>query len=344
MRGVARAATLAVLALTLLCPVSAPAAPLTFADLPGWTQDDQAAALRAFITSCPTLQDEPEWAAACAAAPGQADARGFFERYFRPVAVPARGPTLFTGYYEPEIVASPVRTTRFAYPIYRKPPELQPGEVWYDRAAIEGRGLLAGRGLELAWLADPVDVFFLQVQGSGRLIMPDGHVMRVGFAAKNNQPYRSIGRELVERGVFPASQVSARTIRNWVHANPAAGRDLMWTNPSFVFFRPVTLDPALGPIGGLQVPVTPGRTLAVDPRYVPLGAPVWIDTEGNQPMRRLMVAQDVGTAIKGPERADVFMGSGFRAGELAGSMRDRGRMIVLMPVPGLTLATAGAQE
>ncbi len=344
MRGVAHAIAPILLALTVLCPVSSLAAPLSFADLPGWDQDDQGAALRAFVTSCPALADEPEWAAACAAAPRQTDARAFFERYFRPVAVPARGPTLFTGYYEPELQASPVRTARFAYPIYRKPPELQPGEVWYDRATIEGQGLLAGRGLELAWLADPVDVFFLQVQGSGRLVMPDGHVMRVGFAAKNNRPYRSIGRELADRGVFPAARISARMIRNWIHANPADGRALMWTNPSYVFFRPVSLDPALGPIGGLAVPVTAGRTLAVDPRHVPLGAPVWIDTDGNQPMRRLMVAQDVGTAIKGPERADVFVGSGFRAGELAGSMRDSGRMFVLMPLAGATLANAGARE
>lgn len=310
--------------------VSADTHTLSFAGIPGWAEDDHRAALAAFIASCPTVSD-PAWQAACAAAPDETDARGFFERYFRPSLVGNGKPTLFTGYYEPEFVASPVPTARFAFPIYRTPPELRPGAVWFDRATIESEGLLRGRGLELAWLADPVDVFFLQVQGSGRLLMPDGHVLRVGFAAKNGQPYRSVGMELVRRGLYQPSQVSAHTIRTWVDSNPEAGRQLLWTNPSFIFFQRVDVPAALGPLGALHLPVTPGRSLAVDPAVVPLGAPVWVETSGNPPLHRLMVAQDIGTAIKGPGRADVFIGSGFRAGEIAGRMHDDGRMIVLLP-------------
>ena len=141
--------------------------------------------------------------------------------------------------------------------------------------------------------------------------------------------------ELVRRGLYQPWQVSARTIRTWVHSNPEAGRELLWTNPSFIFFQKVDVPAALGPLGALHLPVTPGRSLAVDPTVVPLGAPVWVETSGAPPLHRLMVAQDIGTAIKGPGRADVFIGSGFRAGEIAGRMRDHGRMIVLLPVDRL---------
>lgn len=323
-----------------LLAVAQPVVAAGFSDLAGWRDDDQAAALAAFVASCPALS-EPAWAPACAAAPEAKDARVFFERYFRPVAVGPK-PLLLTGYYEPEIRASPVPTPRFAYPIYAKPPELVPGRPWFDREAIESRGLLQGRGLELAWLADPVEVFFLQTQGSGRLVMPDGKVMRVGFAAKNGQPYRSIGREMVRRGLLDAASASAGAIKDWVQDHPEEGRALMWLNPSYVFFRKVQLAPGLGPLGALHLPLTPGRSLAVDPAYVPLGAPVWVETDGAEPLHRLTVAQDMGTAIKGPGRADLFIGSGARAGVVAGRMKDRGRMFVLEPVE-MTLADADGQ-
>ncbi len=324
--------------------------PLTFAELDGWAADDHHAALVTFRSTCGEMGGA-DWAAACAAAQGltgagEAEARGFFEAHFRPVWIGPQKQTLFTGYYEPELVASPVRTPRFAYPIYRKPPELVPGRLWYDRAEIVTRGLLQGRGLELAWLEDPVDVFFLQIQGSGRLKMPDGHVMRVGFAAKNGQPYRSIGMELVQRGEMTRARASAQGIRAWVRENPEAGQQLFLTNPSFVFFRPIAVPAEKGPLGAMQYPVTPGRTLAVDPKVVPLGAPVWIETGGHAPLRRLLVAQDIGTAIKGPWRADVFMGAGAKAGSIAGRMRDRGRMVVLLPLPAGAVpatVTAGAE-
>lgn len=300
------------------------------ADLAGWQQDDQAAALRAFLVSCPQMQG-PAWQAVCAAAQGATDARKFFEHHFQPQLVGNGSPTLFTGYYEPEIAASPVKTSKFAYPIYAKPPELHPGAVWMDRKTIEDSGVLKGRGLEIAWLSDPVEVFFLQIQGSGRLRMPDGSVQRVGFAAKNGQPYRSIGRELVQRGVFRPAQVSAWTIKRWVHRHPEAGRDLLDTNPSYVFFRRVGLPSTSGPIGAMNVPVTARRSIAVDPSIVPLGAPVWIDAHSRNPIRSLMVAQDAGSAIKGAHRADIFFGTGARAGAIAGRTRDRGQMYVLVP-------------
>jgi membrane-bound lytic murein transglycosylase A len=334
MRGLCVAIGLALLAMTdAAAPAGVAPQYISYSDLKGWGADDQGAALAAFRLSCGAMTGA-EWQAACAAAVDATDARAFFEQYFRPALVGgARKPTLFTGYYEPELNASLTEGHGFAYPIYRKPPELRPGEVWYDRAEIETRGLLRGRGLELAWLNDPVDVFFLQIQGSGRLKLTDGRVMRVGFAAKNGQPYRSIGAELVRRGLFTPSQMSAQAIRHWIHANPEGGKELFRHNPSFVFFRELALGADTGPLGAMQVPVTPGRSLAVDPDYIPLGAPVWVETKGTYPLHRLMVAQDIGSAIKTPWRADVFVGTGHRAGEIAGGMRDKGRMVVLLPRP-----------
>ncbi|TMV71218.1 murein transglycosylase, partial [Thioclava sp. BHET1] len=234
---------------------------LSFKDLKGWARDDQSAALAVFRKSCGAMAGAA-WAAICGRAKYVApeDARIFFEQNFQPVLIDGARPTLFTGYYEPEIPASPVRTPNFAYPIYRKPPELKPGMVWYDRATIENRGLLRGRGLEIAWLPDPVDVFFLQVQGSGRLLMPDGTTMRVGFSAKNGQPYRSVGMELVRRGIYTRGQASAQGIRAWVQAHPVKGPELLQHNPSFIFFRKLHLPQDTGPIGAMALPVTPGRT------------------------------------------------------------------------------------
>ncbi len=320
---------------------------LEFEDLAGWSRSDMRPALTIFRAGCAHMEGAA-WARVCSEAPGAAvgrtAARTFFEKHFRPVLV-GGGRTLFTGYYEPELEASPVQTPVFGYPIYRKPPELRPGTVWYSRATIENRGLLRHRGLALAWLADPVDVFFLQVQGSGRLRMPDGSVLRVGFAARNGRPYRSVGMEMVRRGILPRAKVSAQRIRAWVRAHPEAGRKLLQHNPSYIFFRKLDLPASSGPIGAMGIPITAGRSLAVDPAHVPLGAPVWIETDGARPIHRLMVAQDTGTAIRGPRRADVFIGPGAAAGRIAGSMRDRGRMVVLMPRDtDLRAGLAGAER
>lgn len=338
-----RAVRIAAAALILSAPADAqplsgeeepaePAEILSFADLDGWADDDHAAALAVFRESC-ALIPGPEWEALCALAPDVSDARAFFELFFRPVLVGGDRPALFTGYYEPELAGSPQRTPIFAHPIYRPPPELPEGAPWLTRAEIEQGAHLAGRGLELAWLRDPVDAFFLQVQGSGRIRMTDGRLLRVGYAGRNGHPYRSIGAELVRRGIYAAHQVSAAVIRSWVRDNPDHGLSLLHHNPSYIFFREITgLDPALGPIGAMARSITPLRTIAVDPAHVRLGAPVWIEKGGAQPMKRLMIAQDTGGAIRGAQRADIFFGTGAAAGEAAGAVRDDGRMVMLLPI------------
>lgn len=309
----------------------------SFEELPGWADDDHAAALATFRASCGRVRGNDyatrdDFAPLCRAAEQQADPRAFFETFFRPVLIEDGARMLFTGYYEPEILASRSRVGKFRFPIYRRPPEFTPGTVWKTRAEIEG-GALAGRGLELAWLPDPVEAFFLHVQGSGRLKLNEGGVMRVGFDSKNGRPYRSVGKEMKRRGLLGGKSASAARIKAWVRRNPVAGRALLQHNPSFVFFRELTgLDPAAGPPGAMQVSVTAGRTLAIDPRYTPLGAPVYIDKTGDHPMRRLMVAQDVGSAIKGAQRADIFFGSGAEAGRIAGRTTAAGRMWTLLPL------------
>ncbi|MFP4404602.1 murein transglycosylase A [Rhodosalinus sp.] len=307
---------------------------LEFGDLDGWAADDHAAALDTFLETCTDL-DAPDWSALCAFAQTERleDPRRFFELFFRPVLIEDGRPALFTGYFEPELQGSRVPTPRFRVPVYRTPPELTRNAPWLTRQEISTSGVLDGRGLEIAWVDDPVDLFFLQVQGSGRIRLRDGSVIRVGYGGSNGHSYRSIGQELVRRGVYEPHQVSAQVIRNWVRRNPEAGRDLLFHNPSYVFFREVNEVPAeRGPLGAMNRSVTPLRTLAVDPAHVPLGAPVWVEKDGAQPMRRLMIAQDTGSAIKGAQRADIFFGTGSEAGRRAGSLRDPGRMVVLLPI------------
>ena len=192
---------------------------------------------------------------------------------------------------------------------------------------------MKGRGLEIAWVDDAVELFFLQVQGSGRIKLPDGRYIRVGYGGKNGHEYRSIGRELVRRGVYNVHQVSAQVIKNWVRRNPIDGLELLRHNPSYVFFREVSEVPAdKGPLGAMNRSVPEMRTVAVDPRYTPLGAPVWVEKNGKGKIRKLMIAQDTGSAIKGAQRADIFFGTGDEAGLKAGRLKDPGRMIVLMPI------------
>ena len=305
---------------------------LRFADLDGWATDDHRAALTSFRETCDLLEDA-DWVPLCRLAADAGDsaegARQFFELFFRPVVI-GDPPALFTGYFEPELAGSPVRTPRFAWPIYRRPPELQDGQVYLTRAQIEA-GALRGRGLELAWLDDPVDVYFLQVQGSGRIRMPDGRVMRVGYAGRNGHAYRSVGQEMVRRGTHSMDQVSAQEIA--AHVRNQAGAELLNINPSYVFFRTVSNVPAeKGPIGAMARSITAFRSVAIDPDYTPLGAPVWVEKDGAKPIRSLMVAQDTGGAIKGPQRADIFYGTGPAAGDAAGTVKDGGRMVVLLPI------------
>lgn len=307
---------------------------LTFQDLAGWQDDDHLAALNSFLVTCDLLKGA-EWPSICAIAAeatvSPAAARSFFEMFFRPVQV-GTPPALFTGYFEPELNGSKTRTARFAWPIYRRPPELKDGMTWHDRATIE-RGILRGRGLEIAWIDDPVDVFFLQIQGSGRIKLQDGTTIRVGYAGRNGHPYRSLGNDLVARGLLRADQVSAEEIRTFVRRHPEMAESLLNVNPSYVFFRRIDdLAPEAGPIGAMGRSITPLRSVAIDPDFVPLGTPVWLEKDGRSPMWRLMIAQDTGGAIKGAQRADIYFGTGAEAGLAAGNIRDGGRMLLLVPI------------
>ncbi|OWV63579.1 murein transglycosylase [Mameliella alba] len=317
-------------------PASAETGPrydiLDFADLQGWAEDDHAAALAAFLETCGDL-DDPDWSALCGLARETDDARGFFELLFRPVLIQDEAEMLFTGYFEPELNGAPYRSSTYRYPVYKMPPEARASRPWLTRRQLLTSGVMEGRGLEIAWVDDPVELFFLQIQGSGRIRFPDGRMIRVGYGGANGHPYRSVGRELVRRGVYTAHQVSMQVIANWVRRNPVAGRELLYHNAAYVFFREVSeVPPEKGPLGAMNRSITPLRSVAVDPRYTPLGAPVWIEKAGADPMNRLMIAQDTGSAIKGAQRADIFYGTGDEAGRIAGRTKDGGRMIVLMPI------------
>ena len=329
-----RAALCALVLAVQMTATPVPAQIVDFENLDGWAADDHRAALMAFRETCAQL-DGPDWQPICRladdAGTSDAAAKDFFELMFKPVII-GNPPALFTGYYEPELNGSPVRTPHYAYPIYARPAELQDGQVYYDRAAIES-GALRGRGLEIAWLDDPVEVFFLQIQGSGRIKMTNGRVIRVGYAGRNGHAYRSVGQEMVARGLRTPDQVSAQDIRAYVKNSPSVGNALLNVNPSYVFFRKIGDLPAdKGPIGAMGKSITTLRSVAIDPNYTPLGAPVWIEKEGDNPIRSLMIAQDTGGAIKGPQRADIFYGTGPMAGDAAGTIKDGGRMILLLPI------------
>lgn len=285
-----------------------------------------------------------------------ARARRFFETSFVPFAAAnnAAPSGLFTGYYEPELKGSRTRSARFAAPLLKRPPDLVAVELGDFRAdwrgqriagrVVQGRlkpfekraeieaGALSGKGLELLWAEDPIAVFFLQIQGSGRVVLPDGKIVRVGFDGQNGQAYVPVGRVLANRGDLPRDGVSMQSIAAWMRAHPDRAQALMNENPSYVFFREV---PGDGPIGSQGVALTPGRSLAVDAKFLALGLPVWVDAvdEGNGgiTLRRLTIAQDTGGAIRGPVRGDVFWGAGSEAEERAGRMRARGRYYILLP-------------
>lgn len=353
---------------TIAPVVQPPLQAASFADLPGWRDDDPTQAWPAFLRSCSALKARsswPHWQAVCEAAASvpATDAgaiRSFFESRFQPWALTqpdgAREGTI-TGYYEPILKGSLSRSDKARYPVLGVPddlltvdfgdlyPELKKlrlrGRVegnkvvpYFPRADIRKRetGALAAR--TLAWVEDPVELFFLHIQGSGRIALADGSQLRVGFADQNGHPYQSIGRVLIERGDLKLEQASMQGIQAWARANPARLDELLNANPSYVFFRelPGGND---GPPGALGVPLPTERALAIDPRFTPLGAPVFIATtqaNSTQPLNRLMLAQDTGGAIKGPVRADFYYGSGPDAGQKAGRMKQKGRLWTLLPL------------
>jgi membrane-bound lytic murein transglycosylase A len=261
-----------------------------------------------------------------------AAARRFFETSFIPLSVADYGASegLFTGYYEIELNGSRRQRGRYQTPIYRRPAE--PGAAArYTRAEIEN-GALAGRGLELFWIDDPIGAFFLEIQGSGRVRLRNGSAVRVGYDGQNGQPYVPVGRLLLERGVIPRSEATMMTIRDWMNQHPEAGAALRRENPSYVFFRELSGD---GPIGAEGVVLTAERSIAIDRAFIALGLPIWVEADERfasaDPVRRLVVAQDTGGAIKGPVRGDLFWGTGSAAARRAGVMNARGRYYLLVP-------------
>jgi membrane-bound lytic murein transglycosylase A len=306
---------------------------VSFDQLDGWADDTHGAAFTAFLETCDLIKG-PDWQAVCALAKthSASQARRFFELLFRPLLIENGADAMFTGYFEPELNGSRTRTSRYRYPLHRRPPEARNVTTWKTRRQIMTSGVMDNRQLEIVWVDDPVDKFFLQIQGSGRVRLAEGGTIRVGYGGANGHDYRSIGQELVRRGVYEPHQVSAAVIRNWVKRNPIDGQELLYHNQSYVFFREVDVHPDLGPLGAMIRSISPMRSVAVDPAFVPLGAPVWLEKDGENPMRQLMVAQDTGSAIKGAQRADIFFGTGDQAGAAAGRLRDPGRMVVLMPI------------
>jgi len=305
---------------------------LSFHDLHGWAEDDLDEALGVFLNTCVAL-DDPEWRPICKLAEKQESARTFFELFFVPVLIKDGKTPLFTAYFEPILNGSRRLGGKYQYPVYARPPGLRQGEVWLSRREILEGGALKGRGLEIAWVDDPVALQFMQIQGSGRIRLPDGSEIRVGYAGSNGYRFRSLGDALVRRGIYSRHQVSAAVISNWVKRNPVDGKALLLENPNYVFFRVLGRVPAgTGPVGAMNRPITTLRSLAVDRRFVPLGAPVWLEKAGEAPFARLMVAQDTGSRIKGAQRADIFMGTGDEAGRRAAQISDTGRMVVLLPI------------
>ena len=349
--------------------------PASFASLEGWQSHDHDAARDAFRRSCREMLEQgagfrrpvrlggspSSWRNTCLAAFESGSARLYFERSFRAFRVhdPDRPGGLFTGYFEPEVDGSRLRSAEFHVPLYRRPPDLvslhEPGGAnsgptygrlvdgkpapYLTRRDIE-EGALAGQELEIVWLRDWADAFFIQVQGSGRVRLVEGGTLRLSYAAKSGLPYTGIGGLLVQRGVLPEDAMSMQAIRSWMGKHPQAARQLMWENQSFVFFREVELeDPQLGALGAQHVQLTPRRSLAVDRTLWMFGTPVWLDTQapsgaddGLVAFRQLVIAQDTGSAIKGLARGDVYWGFGDAAGHVAGPMKSAGAMLVLLPV------------
>ncbi len=318
--------------------------PVRFDQLPGWPTDRTAEAVPAFVAGCARLDGtaHPRLPMLCAQARAlpagdDAAARAFFEQSFQPHLASADGTPqgLVTGYFEPEFRAARTRGGEYQTPLLRRPRGHVAGQVLPTRAQIN-RGALAPQRLEMLWAADPVDAFFLHSQGSGRARLPDGSVLRVSYDGKNEQPYVPIGRVLVDRGEMKLEHVSMQSIRAWLTMHPNEAGAVMEQNPSFVFFREVRgIAPDQGPPGNMGVPLTPLRSVAIDRAHIPLGTPVWIDTNDAlvpaTPLRRLLLAQDVGGAIRGPTRADLFYGWGPDAEARAGKMRQPGSLYVLLP-------------
>src|SRR3954470_3313480 len=354
-------------------------APLSWRNVPGWSDDDHLQAFNAFRISCRPISAErkpvsepkalglslvdPCRAARAATITDGAKAKIFFEQQFVPVRISRLGEDegFVTGYYEPVIDGSRTRTDVFSVPIYRRPSNLfvrgfnqeaaslpNKGEVfrkigrrklvpYYDRAEIED-GAISGRGLEICWLKNQTDLLFAQIQGSARVRLEDGSTIRINYAAHNGYPYTAVGRILIDRGIIPREQMSMQKIREWMEQNPEGANELRRQNRSYVFFREVQLSDKDEAVGAQGVPLTPGRSIAVDRALHVYGTPFFIEGElpieseqSRTPFRRLMIAQDTGSAIVGPARADLYFGAGSDAGKVSGRLRHNMRFVMLVP-------------
>jgi len=353
---------------------------IKFSQIKGWVNADKTKSLQAFVRSCVQMKLDnrafakipkfggayKDWQKVCGLTdrlgnnPDQHQITRFFQENFTPLRIndPDRKEGLFTGYFEPVVMGSLVRSTEFQVPVYKRPDNLvvfdkvqqkQSGlrygrlaagkpTAYFTRKEIE-QGLFAGKNMELAWLKSHADAFFMQVQGSGRVKLPDGSVLRLAYAGKTGLPYTAIGGVLVKDGKLEKATLSMQTIRKWMTDNPSQAQSLMWKNQSFVFFRRLPeAGPQLGPVGAQLVNLMPKVSLAIDRRYWALGTPIWLDTRISldntstlQTWRSLLVAQDTGSAIRGYARGDVFWGSGDQAAIVAGQMKAAGKMTVLLP-------------
>jgi membrane-bound lytic murein transglycosylase A len=353
--------------------------PLAWADIPGWSDDDQLAAFRTFRASCRpiaaqhdlpsdpkalgiSLRDPCRAARASEISDG-IKARGFFEEHFRPLKISrlGEGDGFVTGYYEPVLEGSRTQTDVYNVPVYRRPSNLfvkgyrqsspdlpNKGQVfrkigrrklvpYYDRGEIED-GVIAGRGLEICWLKDQTDLLFAQIQGSARIKLQDGATVRINYDAHNGYPYTAVGRVLIDRGIIPKDQMSMQKIREWMEQNPDGAKELRRQNRSYIFFREVNLSDKDEAVGAQGIPLTPGRSIAVDKSLHVYGTPFFIEGElpieseqSKTPFHRLMIAQDTGSAITGPARADLYFGAGADAGKVSGRLRHSMRFVMLVP-------------
>jgi len=347
---------------------------LSYRDLENWSSDRQGQAFSAFKKSCRVFLAAPagqkilpaglggragDWQSPCKAAEKTGDltdiqARSFFERNFTLLSYSDKTEGLFTGYFAPEYAGSDRRSEQYSYPLYAVPKDLKildlgkfdpslqgktiTGEIkagefvpYKDRENIDS-GALKNKQLELVWLRNPMDAFFMHIQGSGVILYANGTRRIFGYAGKNGRAYHSIGKFLIENGEISSQDMSMQAIRKWLQDNPAKARSLMWKNPSYIFFRPLK---ETAPVGSMNIALTSGRSLAIDPQYVPLGMPLWLDlnpaTDHGKPVRRLVIAQDTGAAIRGRMRADIYWGVGDDAARLAGPMKEAGRYYFLVP-------------
>lgn len=324
----------------------------SYNDLTGWEDDNHNEALESFKKSCGRLKINPQglkhmpgatnstardWLKICSKISSKTDAKTFFETNFTPYLASkgSNKKALFTGYFETELNGSREKKAPYLYPIYKLPPDLKTGEKYFTRAEINN-GALEGKRLEIAWVDDPIRLFFLHVQGSGRIKMDDGSVVHVNFAGKNNQEYVSIGKYLVGQNEIEEKNSSKAIIEEWLHKHPAEINNVLEKNPSYIFFRETGGE---GPIGGQGVTLTPMRSVAIDSSIMNYGTPVWVDTvlsgqglqNGASLLQKLMIAQDTGSAIKGPLRLDIFFGFGEDAERMAGYQNSPGRYFLLLP-------------